>query len=94
MICQMSVRFDPCWLSTKEMPHAEVSYMVNYISNCKLAEDWRYGKELYSRANSPPAESFSSFHPFSSQPHDGRLLINWFALGRTLFFRRWPGPQG
>ena len=39
MICQMSGRFDPCRLSTREMPHAEVSYMVNYISNCKLAED-------------------------------------------------------
>ena len=40
MICQMSGRFGPCQLSTREMPHAEVSYMVNYISNCKLVEDW------------------------------------------------------
>ena len=94
MICQMSGRFDPCRLSTREMPHAEVSYMVNYISNCKLAEDWRYGKGPYSRANPPPAVSFSSFLPFCSRPHDGRLLINWFALSRTLFFRRRPGPQG
>ena len=39
MVCQMSGRSDPCRLSTREMPHAEVSYMVNYISNCKLAED-------------------------------------------------------
>ena len=39
MMCQMSGRFDPSRLSTREMPHAEVSYMVNYISNCKLAED-------------------------------------------------------
>ena len=64
MICQMSGRFDPCRLSTREMPHAEVSYMVNYISNCKLVEDWRYGKEPYSRANPPPSVSsffFSSF---------------------------------
>ena len=58
MICQMSGRFDPCRLSTREMPHAEVSYMVNYISNSKLTEDWRYGKEPYSRANPPPAVSF------------------------------------
>ena len=64
MICQMSGRFDPCRLSTREMPHAEVSYMVNYISNCKLAEDWRYSKGLYSRANHSPAVSFSSFLPF------------------------------
>ena len=40
MIYQMSGRFDPYRLSTREMPHVEVSYMVNYISNCKLAEDW------------------------------------------------------
>ena len=94
MICQMSGRFDPCRLSTREMPHAEVSYMVNYISNCKLAEDWRYGKEPYSRANPPPAVSFSSFLPFCSRPHDSRPLISRFAFSRTLFFRRQPGPQG
>ena len=60
MICQMSGRFDPCRLSTKEMPHAEVLYMVNYISNCKLTEEWQYGKVPYSRANPPPVVSFSS----------------------------------
>ena len=60
MICQMSGRFDPCRLSTKEMPHAEVSYMVNYISNYKLTEEWQYGKVPYSRANPPPVVSFSS----------------------------------
>ena len=61
MIGQMSGRFDPCRLSTKEMPHAEVSYMVNYISNYKLTEEWQYGKVPYSRANPPPVVSFSSF---------------------------------
>ena len=61
MICQMSGRFDPCRLSTKKMPHTEVSYMVNYISNCKLTEEWQYGKEPYSRANPPPMVSFSFF---------------------------------
>ena len=60
MICEMSGRFDPCRLSTKEMPHAEVSYMVNYIFNCKLTEEWQYGKEPYSRANPPPVVSSSS----------------------------------
>ena len=63
MICQMSGRFDPCRLSTREMPHAEVSYMVNYISNYKLAEDWRYGKAPYSLANPPPVVGFSFFSP-------------------------------
>ena len=40
LIYQMSGRFDPSRLSTKEMPHDEVSYMVNYIANCKLTEEW------------------------------------------------------
>ena len=61
LICQMSGRFDPSRLSTKEMPHYEVSYMVNYIVNCKLTEDWRYGKEPYSHADPPPMVSFPSF---------------------------------
>ena len=39
MICQMSGPFDPSRLSTKEMPHDEVSYMLNYITNCKLTEE-------------------------------------------------------
>ena len=65
MMCQMSCRFDPSRLSTREMPHAEVSYMVNYISNCKLVKDWRYGKEPYSRANPPPAVSSFFFSSFS-----------------------------
>ena len=65
-----------------EMPHAEVSYMVNYISNCKVAEDWLYGKEPYSRANPLPVISFSFLSSFGSRP-----LISRFALSRTLFFR-------
>ena len=64
----MSGRFDPCRLSTREMPHDEVSYMVNYIANCKLTEEWQYGKEPYSRANPPPIVSclFPSFFELSS----------------------------
>ena len=61
MIYQVSGRFDPCRLSTKEMPHAEVSYMVNYIANYKLTEEWQYGKEPYYHANPSPMVSFSSF---------------------------------
>ena len=94
MMCQMSGHFDPSRLSTREMPHAEVSYMVNYISNFKLAEDWRYGKEPYSRANPPPVVSFSFFSSVGSRPHDSQPLISLFALSRTLSFRRRPGPQG
>ena len=32
--------------------------MVNYLSDSKLLEDWRFGKEPYSRANPPPIVSF------------------------------------
>ena len=56
----MNGRFDPSRLSTREMPHDEVSYMVNYIANCKLTEDWQYGKAPYSRANPPPLVNFLS----------------------------------
>ena len=34
MICQMSGHRDPSRLCTKEMPHAEVAHMVNYLANC------------------------------------------------------------
>ena len=81
MMCQMSGRFDPSRLSTREMPHAEVSYVVNYISNCKLAEDWRYGKVPYSHANLPPVVSFPLFLvSICSRLYDGRLLIGRFFL--------------
>src|SRR3954471_17845120 len=86
MICQMSDRFDPCRLSTREMPHAEVSYMVNCIANCKLPEDWRYGKRPYSRANPPPAVSLFSFLLFCSRPHGSRLLISRLVFCRIPFF--------
>ena len=61
LICQMTGRFDPSRPITREMPHEEVSYMVNYIANCKLTEDWKYGKASYSRANPPPLVNFLSF---------------------------------
>ena len=57
----MSGRFDPSRLSTREMPHDEVSYMVNYIANCKLKPDWQYGMAPFSRANPPPLVNFLSF---------------------------------
>ena len=55
----MSGRFDPSRLSTRELPHDEVSYPMNHIANCKLTEEWQYGKEPYSRANPPPVVSLS-----------------------------------
>ena len=54
LICQMSGQLDPSRMCTKEMPREEVAYMVNYLANCKLTEEWQFGKEPYSRANPPP----------------------------------------
>ena len=61
MICQMSGRRDPSRMCTKDMPHEEVAYMVNYLSNNKLLEDWRFDKEPYSHANPPPTVSCPFF---------------------------------
>ena len=80
LISQMSGRFDPCRLSTREMPHDEVSYMVNYIANCKLTEDWQYGKAPYSRAYPPPMVNLISFFLcpifFSGRLLTSRLVFN------------------
>ena len=54
LIYQMSGQLDPSRMCTKEMPREEVAYMVNYLANCKLTEEWQFGKEPYSRANPPP----------------------------------------
>ena len=61
MICQMSGHRDPSRMCTKDMPHEEVAFMVNYLSDRRLLEDWRFGKEPYSRANPPPVVSLLSF---------------------------------
>ncbi len=34
--------------------------MVNYLANCELTEEWRFGKESYSHAD-PPAYGKLSF---------------------------------
>ena len=44
MICQMSGHRDPSRMCTKEMPHEEVAYMVNYLSSCELTEEWQIGR--------------------------------------------------
>ena len=60
-IFRMGGHHDPCRLCTKGMPPAEVSRMVNEISDLKMSETegW-YGKRPYSRHNPPPAVSFLS----------------------------------
>ena len=56
----MSGHRDPCRLSTKEMPAAEVANLVNEISGFKLEESWQFGKPPYSRADPPPTVSLFS----------------------------------
>ena len=64
LICQMSGQLDPSRMCTKDMPHDEVAHMVNYLANCKLSAEWRFGKEPYSRARPPP--TVCSLYPFFS----------------------------
>ena len=52
-------------MCTKDMPHEEVAYMVNYLANFKLSEEWQFGKEPYSRANPPPTVCSPCFFFFS-----------------------------
>ena len=58
LIYQMSGQLDPSRMCTKDMPHDEVAHMVNYLANCKLSAEWRFGKEQYSRAHPPPTVCF------------------------------------
>ena len=78
MICQMSGHRDPSRLCTKEMPHAEVAHMVTYLANCELTEEWRFGKEPYSRADPPPpmVGCLSFFCPFFAESGLSDLT-NW-----------------
>ena len=60
----MSGGRDPSRMCTEDMPHEEVAIIVNYLS--RLPEDWRFGKEPYSRANPPPVVSRLYFFRLSS----------------------------
>ena len=63
LISRMSGHHDPCRLSTKEMPAAEVANLVNEISDLKLEGSWQFGKQPYSCADPSPAVSSSIFSP-------------------------------
>ena len=93
MICQMSGHRDPSRMCTKDMPQEEVAFMVNYLSDSRLLEDWRFGKEPYSRANPPPVVS-----RLFSLSLDCLLLAEFCfdqsALVRIPFFIHQPAPRG
>ena len=93
MICQMSGRRDPSRMCTKDMPHEELAYMVNYLSDSRLLEDWRFGKEPYSHANPPPVVSRLSFLSLDC------LLLAEFCFDQRALVRipsstHQPAPQG
>ena len=93
MICQMSGHRDPSRMCTKDMPHEEVAYMVNYLSDSKLLKDWRFGKEPYSRANPPPVVSCLSFLSLDCLL-SRRVCFNQSALVRIPSSTRQPAPRG
>ena len=91
----MSGQLDPSRMCTKEMPHSEVALMVNYLANCKLTDEWQFGKEPYSRANPPPIVSFLYLLFFTFVT---KFLLadsdQSVCLGRALSFGRRPGQRG
>ncbi|KAE8806069.1 hypothetical protein D1007_17747 [Hordeum vulgare] len=56
LICQMSGRYDPCRLSTKNFHASAVAKNVNQISSANMNEggDWEWGLVPYDRAHPPP----------------------------------------
>ena len=87
LICQMSGQLDLSRMCTKDMPHDEVAHMENYLANCKLSAEWRFGKEPYSRAHPPPTVC-SPFPFFLSFVAEFLLAVSDQSarLGRALSF--------
>ncbi|KAE8794601.1 hypothetical protein D1007_30640 [Hordeum vulgare] len=56
LICQMSGRHDPCWLSTKNFHPGVVAKNVNQISSANMDEggDWGWGLVPYGSNHPPP----------------------------------------
>ena len=67
--------------------------MVNYLSDSKLLEDWRFGKEPYSRANPPPVVSCLSFLSLDCLL-SRRVCFEQSALVRIPSSTRQPAPRG
>ena len=86
IISPMSGHHDPCRMCTKEMPTAEVAYLVNEIVNLKLEpEGWQFSKRPYSRVDLPPMVSSQFCYfllPGSLLP--GSLLLASFSLASPL----------
>ena len=62
LICRMSEHRDPSQTCMRAKPSAEVSQLVNEITDLKLSEgSWQFGKRPYSRPHPPPAVSSRLF---------------------------------
>ena len=91
MIRQMSDQLDPSRLCTKEMPHAEVALVVNYLADCKFTDEWQFGKEPYSRDNPQPVVSCFRLY-FDLACISLQTLILLAPLSRILSRRPLPAP--
>ncbi|KAE8802310.1 hypothetical protein D1007_21855 [Hordeum vulgare] len=56
LVCQMSGRHDPCWLSTKRFTPGTVVRRVNLISIAHMDEsgEWTWGMSPFNRVHPPP----------------------------------------
>ncbi|KAI4972710.1 hypothetical protein ZWY2020_003635 [Hordeum vulgare] len=56
LVCQMSGRLDPCWLSTKRFTPGAVARRVNLISTARMDEggEWTWGMSPFNWAHPPP----------------------------------------
>ncbi|KAE8809051.1 hypothetical protein D1007_14489 [Hordeum vulgare] len=56
LVCQMSGRLDPCWLSTKRFTPGAVARRVNLISTARMDEggEWTWRMSPFNRAHPPP----------------------------------------
>ena len=69
--------------------------MVNYLADCKLTDEWQFGKEPYSRAHPPPMVSFLYLLFFTFVT---KFLLadsdQSVCLDRAPSFDRQPGQRG
>ena len=76
-IGHMSGRFDPTRTSKLELTKSGVAKRVNFVSNAKLADNWDWGMEPFSRSDPPPLVSSSPL---------GRLPACWRLAGLSDLF--------
>ncbi|KAE8813198.1 hypothetical protein D1007_09707 [Hordeum vulgare] len=86
MICQMSGRHDPCWLSTKELRAGKVAKRVNWISFASMDESggWEWVVSPYDRDHPTP----------ELPPHQSCISRAVVALAKSSRTSRMGGEEG